>query len=126
MSFSPSGPFHFAAPKEFSGKKEDFEEFSFKLRAYLCLMDPKYNDDLNAIELNPDLEITDANFIDSSGTVKTDLLQRSTSLQWILVGLCSGSASAQLRRESNTTDGFESWRKVIIRYKIPSRARAVG
>ena len=112
MAFTSSGPFHFTAPKEFSGKKEDFEEFSFKLRAYLCLMDPKYGDDLNVIESNLETEITDAHFYDGTGNLKADLLARATSLQWILVGLCSGTASTQLRRDSNSTNGFESWRKL--------------
>ena len=47
-------PFQFAPPASFSGKKEDFEEFAFKLKAYLALMDVTYFNDLEAIESRPD------------------------------------------------------------------------
>ena len=120
-SFGASGPFHFSPPKEFSGKKEDFEEFAFKLKAYLCLMDAEYQNDLQAIDSNPDRPITDANFIDQNGNPKAELIQRATQLQWILVALCSGAASTLLRRETST-NGFESWRRLCERYKLPSRA----
>ena len=40
--FNQVGPFQFQPPKEFSGKREDFEEFAFKLKSYLCLINPKY------------------------------------------------------------------------------------
>ena len=53
-TFGSGGTWQFNPPKEFSGKKEDFEEFSFKLKAYLILMDPEYQIDLQAIESNSD------------------------------------------------------------------------
>ena len=54
LAFSSSGPFQFAAPSSFDGKRENFEEFSFKLRAYLNLMNPRYQEALKGIDGNLD------------------------------------------------------------------------
>ena len=40
QAFSASGPFQFAAPPSFDGK--NYEEFNFKIKAYLSLMNPRY------------------------------------------------------------------------------------
>ena len=37
MAFDAIGPFPFTPPKELDGKNENFEEYAFKLRAYICL-----------------------------------------------------------------------------------------
>ena len=118
-------PFQFAPPASFSGKKEDFEEFAFKLKAHLALMAVTYLNDLEAIESHPDTEIDDDTFKNTDGTYKQDLVDKATTLQWLLVMLCSGTASVLLRRDVQQ-NGFESWRKLCKKYKIPSRARAVG
>ena len=125
MALNITGPWQFNPPKEFSGKKEDFEEFAFKLKAYLSIMNSDYAEDLRRIEENMDTEIIDAHFNDASGDPIPGLRDRATTLQWILVALCSGAASLLLRRETST-NGFESWRRLCQKYKLPSRARAVG
>ena len=123
-AFTQVGPFQFQPPREFSGRREDFEEFVFKLRAYLSLINPEYDTHLTALQDRAD-ELTDVDFQDDQGRPKQDLIQMSQHLQWLLVSLCSGSASTFLRRET-TMNGFESFRKLCQRYMLPSRAKSVG
>ena len=111
-------PFQFAPPASFSGKKEDFEELAFKLKAYLALMDVTYLNDLEAIESHPDTEIDDDTFKNPDGTYKRDLVDKATTLQWLLVMLCSGTASVLLRRDVQQ-NGFESWRKIWTTHTNP-------
>ena len=124
-AFGTAGPFQFAPPKEFTGKKEDFEEFTFKLRAYLNLMDAEYEDILTRIEANLETEITDAHFLEQDGcTVNEEGLQkRAAHLQWILVALCTGPASTFLRSEV-TSNGFESWRRSLHVRELLDGSRA--
>ena len=100
LGFDALGPVQFIPPKGFDGKTANFEEFSFKLKVYLYLMDPGYEKALKAVEDYPDRDIKDADFIDSEGREKPALIKQAGQLQWILVTLCAGSASAVLRRES--------------------------
>ena len=92
MAFDAIGPFQFTPPKEFDGKKENFEEFTFKLKAYLFLMDAGYEQHLKAKEAKSEIEVTDADFIDESGHPRSALIKLAGQLQWILVSLRTGSA----------------------------------
>ena len=88
-------------------------------------MDPGYERALKAVADDSDLEIVGAEFIDSEGPEKPARIKQAGPLRWILVSLCAGSVSAMLRRE-NTSNRFESRRKLLQRYRILSKARAVG
>ena len=94
-SFAPSGPFHFAAPKEFDGKNY-FEEFSFKLQAYLSLMNKDYSGARQRVEENLDTTISEEFFYDADRQ-PTALVDMSSQPQWILVSLCTGPASTFFR-----------------------------
>jgi len=122
--FSQAGPFQFNAPKEFSGKREDFEEWAYKLRAYMSLINPDYNVHMIALQDKED-EVSQDMFKKRDGSEDTTLVQLAVHLQWMLVTLCTGSASAFLRRETGQ-NGFESYRKLCQRYMIPGNAKSVG
>jgi len=97
--FNQVGPFQFQPPKEFSGKREDFEKFVFKLKSYLCLINPKNLIHLQALQ-DRERELTAADFQDVQGQEDNELVQMATHLQWLLVTLCNGVASTFLRRET--------------------------
>ena len=42
MAFDAIVPFKLTPPEKFDGNNDNFEEFTFKLRAYLFLADPSY------------------------------------------------------------------------------------
>ena len=75
-SFTSGGPWQFTPPKDFTGKKEDFEEFAFKLKAYLCIMNPQFGIDLQKIEENGDTDIVEDHFNDSDGNPIDGLRER--------------------------------------------------
>ena len=122
--FNQVGPFQFQSPKEFSGKREDFEEFVFKLKSYLCLISPKYLIHLQALQDRVP-ELTPADFQDAEGNEDNELVPMATHLQRLLVTLCGGAASTFLRR-GTTEYGFESYRKLCQRYMVLSKAKSVG
>ncbi len=124
-AFTNRGPFNFSPPDRFSGKKEDWEEFAFKLKAYLGLMEPKYFEELQVVEDHVDVELLDDMFRDETGAPREEIQQRALHLQWILVSMCGGPASTQLRRET-TKNGYESYRQLCKRHTVPGRARDVG
>ena len=82
--FNQVGPFQLQPPKEFSGKREDFEEFVFKLKSHLSLINPKYLPHLIALQGRTQ-ELTPADFQGESGNEDNELVQMATHLQWLLV-----------------------------------------
>ena len=124
IGFSSSLPFQFAPPSKFSGKREDFEEFSITLKAYLNLIDGTFGSTMLQAEQTEN-EINDDFFRNPDGSFKDKLVQMATSLQFLLVTLCTGSASAFIRRDMSP-NGFESWRRLHRRYVLPSRVKALG
>ena len=72
--FTPSGPFQFAPPFAFSGKREDFEELSFKFRAYMNLMNPSFSKVFKLIEEHLETEITGAAFTDVNGQTDQEMV----------------------------------------------------
>ena len=124
ISFTSSLPFQFAPPSKFSGKREDFEEFSITLKAYLNLIDGTFGGTmLQAEEMESD--ITDDFFKNPDGSFKEKTVQMATSIQFLLVTLYTVSASAFIRRDMSP-NGFESWRRLHRRYASPSRVKALG
>ena len=124
IGFNSNLPFQFTPPSKFDGKREDFEEFSFTLKAYLNLMDKTFAGTMVQAE-SSDTEIGDAFFMLPDGSANIKTLELATTLQWLLVTLCTGSASAFIRREQSP-NGFESWRRLHRRYVLPSRVKALG
>ena len=64
LAFDAIGPFQSTPPDKFDGKKENFEEFAFKFKAWFFLMVPGYVNAFREPGGSPDAEITDAAFID--------------------------------------------------------------
>ena len=89
LAFSSSGPFQFAAPPSFDGK--NYEEFNFKIKAYLSLMNPRYGVVLKDVESKVDTPVEDTYFLKSDGQSYDDeLVKMATNLQYVLVTLCHG------------------------------------
>ena len=124
MRLMPQDSWTLAPPKEFNGKKEDFEEFQYRLRAYVILNDVSFEKELDHLENNPETVIHDG-FTDQSGNVLHDELRRSKKLQYLLTSLVSGAAQHVIRR-GTSTNGYESYRQLILKYKIAPRQRAMG
>lgn len=126
MAISASSAFGTPGRFQFQPRKaEPFEEFRFKLKAYLGLMNPIFKVVWEKVEENLRVEVNDKTHNDEQGNPRAGLVEMGSQLQWTLVSLCSGPASVFLRRET-ATNGFERWRQFVMRYKIPPQPRAMG
>ena len=115
----------FYPPKEFTGKAEHFEEFSYKLRAYMNLLNPGYSHIFRSIEADPTQVIQDEDFhevqqvraedctVTQVVVTETKIAVLASVLQNVLTTPCAGDGSTLLRR-SITMDGFGSWRNQIV------------
>ena len=50
----PQGNMRFNPPRNFNGKEEDFENFAYKLRAYLALSNPKFKKAMTSAQESED------------------------------------------------------------------------
>lgn len=125
-AFSPTGPFHFQAPKQFDGNTGNLEEFNYKLKAYCSIMNTVFKKATDKVEEDPQHEVIDMCFKDDQRDPRAKLVEMaSQQLQWILDTQCIGPASTFLRRWT-ARSGFENWWQLVQRYEIRSKARAVG
>ena len=81
MEFDAIGPFQFTPPDKSDGKQDNFEEFAFKLKAYVFLMNPGYVKPVREIEDSPETEITDAAFLDEADDPKPALMNMAGQLR---------------------------------------------
>ena len=100
MNF-PDNP-TFQPQKEFTGRAEHFEEFSYKLRAYMNLLNPGYSQIFRKIEEDPTKVIRDEDLHEvqqvraEDGTVtqvvvtESKLAVMASVLQNVLITLCTG------------------------------------
>ena len=106
MSFLGNPTFH--PPKEFTGKAEHFEEFSYKLRAYMNLLNPGYSHIFRSIEADPTQVIQDEDFhevqqvraedctVTQVVVTETKIAVLASVLQNVLTTPCAGDGSTLL------------------------------
>ena len=105
MSGSMMGGFglRFNPPKNFNGKEEEFDPFSYRLKAYLAMFNAKFK------KLMVDAQEQD-------DPVDFDILHEdekilAAQLHNMLINLCDGPAARIVRRNDDASDnGFETLR----------------
>jgi hypothetical protein len=103
-------PFRFAPPKTFKGKEDEFELFSYKLKAFLNMADPGYRASMNLAAQETD----EINF----ETLARDRQRMSIHLQNVLISLTEGPALRIVKRQEQSENGFEAWRQLCLRYVL--------
>ena len=119
-SRSSAGTKPFAPPRGFDGRIEDWEDFSYKLKAYLSLQEPDFGDCMDKIETSADPVVDEDKFFwtrleDGSNIVSERTMGMSRTLQYTLIMLCSGPALT-IVKTAHTQNGFETWRLLSQRY----------
>ena len=113
-------------PPTFTGEYGTFEEWKYKFQAYMGLMDNKLPQLLENSEVAIST-IRDADLV--AAAEDTDeankWVQLSTDLRYILINICSGAA-ATVCRQYQTSNGFEIYRQLCIRFSIPLGTRSIG
>ena len=113
------GHLRFNPPKNFDGKEQTFEEWSYKLRAYLALSNAKFKK--NMVEYENYDEPVDFDILHQDEQVM------ATQLQNILISLCDGPAARIVHRsESDFDNGFEFWQLLFKRYAPLKRAKTTN
>ena len=102
----------------FSGKHEDYDSFSRRLKAYFTSINGKYNNFFKYAETATD-EIEDDVFTDD------DDLNMSRELHYVLVQLCRGTSETILL-QGDSENGLENWRVLHGYYKRPSLNTSMG
>lgn len=114
------------APPRFTGSYTTFEEWTYKMTAYLGLQDPAYNTLLrqseNATNVLTDRALETAASTQAEGR---QWLQLSTDLHFLLVNTCEGSV-ATIFRQTIRGNGFETWSLLHQRYALPAGTRSIG
>ena len=121
-----TGPLRFKAPESYSGKQEDFLEFSFKFKAYLNLSDKDFGNYMAQAE-HATTTIRDHDYVLADGTPDQNALKLSRELFNALVCSTSGQAATMLRQLSETEEngnGFEAWRRLYEKARLHPAAKA--
>ena len=113
-----AGGFKVPMPRPFSGKAEDWDDFSFKFKAYMAMKNAEYVTIFTRAEKSTDV-ITDQHFV-IEGDLNEDLVKLSRDLQYMLIHLREGSSTSVLRQTDNS-HGAESWRRLHAHY-VPLQA----
>ena len=103
----------------FSGKQEDYDSFSRRLKAYFISQNEVFKKLFKHAE-NTDEPITDELFTDHQ-----EELKMSRDLHYVLVQLCRGTSETVLL-QSDDENGLEDWRRLHSYYKRPSMNTSMG
>ena len=114
------------SPPRFTGEYNTFEEWKYKMTAYLGLQDPAYNRLLKQSEQSTG-QVTNDQLENAapSQAVAEQWAQLSNNLHYLLVSTCDGPAST-ICRQNMQGNGFETWRQIHAKYSIPLGTRSIG
>ena len=104
-----TGSLKLPLPKNFSGKFEDWEEWSWTFVTYMNMLDPNLANYMGKVQDMP-LEVTDDDLkVESNDELSAARLQFSRKLRYILA-LMTEDAAKLVVRQNVVGDGFETWR----------------
>ena len=114
------------SPPWFTGEYDTFEEWKYKMTAYLGLQDPAYNRLLRQSEQSQ-LAVTNDQLETAalSQAIAEQWIQLSNNLHYLLVSTCDGPASTKCRQNMQG-NGFQTWRLIHARCSIPLGTRSIG
>ena len=107
------------ALETFSGKQEDYESFSRRLKAYFISQNEVFK------KLFSHAEKTDEPITDELFTEHQEELKLSRDLHYVLVQLRRGTSETVLL-QADSENGLEEWRRLYAYYKRPSLNTSMG
>ncbi len=123
--FDEQRHFKFPPPKPFSGKEEEFETFSTKLKSFVGSYNPKFYALMNYVQ-EQHAQVVDLAQWDRQDKESSIL---AGQLQNALLNVLDGQPFRMVLHYSAGTvhsngNGFEAWRQLVIRYDKFKRVRA--
>ena len=116
------------SPPRLTGEYNTFEEWKYKMTAYLGLQDPAYNRLLRQSEQSVGPVTNDQlGNAAPSQQMSEHWIQLSNNLHYLLVSTHDGPAST-IRRQNTQGDSFETWQLIHARRSTPLGvgARSIG
>ena len=120
------GSLKFPTPSAYSGKAEEWEDWSYKCRAYMTISNSEYSELMKYAE-GATTVITDEllGVPLEGGEIDRRRVDLGHILHYTLVQLTSASA-ATVVRQVESMNGFETWRLLHTRFALPSAAKTMG
>ena len=125
-------------PEKFSGKTGTWDEWHLLIKSFVATVNPRYKELMDWAEQQTE-EITDKDVCDyeelttdenNDPIIKADTLpttlQLTRNLHHILTGFTESPGPRTLVMQILTCNGFEAWRRLYVRYAIPTKAKAAG
>ena len=113
------GQLKLPTPKEFTGKSEDFDDFSFKIKSYMSTFDARSGYLMTQSE-SETTSITDDMLDNFESKLATAPAVPSTTLArqlyFVLFGLVANSITTLKSVKDN--NGVEAWRLLHLRYSL--------
>ena len=112
-------------PAKFSGRYEDFEDWSWTFCTYMSMLEPSMADFMEKVRDMP-LEITDDDLkVEDNAPLTSARVLFSRKLHYMLALLTEDAAKLLVRQNSNG-NGFETWRLLCQKFTLPGTTRNVG
>ena len=114
-------------PPFFTGDYSQYEEWLFKLQAYLGLIDRDVDLVLQLAQVaTRQIEDTDIRTHILDPTQASKEVDLSRDLHYILVNICQGAAATVVRQNRYNANGCETLRLLHNRFSLPVGTRSVG
>ena len=112
-------------PPKFSGRYEDWEDWSWTFKTYMNMMEPTLAPYMEQIQDMP-LELTDDDLVEKGNDALTKArISFSRKLHYFLA-LITEDAAKLVVRQNTSTNGFETWRLLSQKFTLPGTTRDVG
>ena len=109
----------------FSGKLEDWEDWSWTFTTYTNVMEPNLAGYMATVEDKP-LEVTDDDLkVEGNETLSNNSPLFSRKLHYMLALMTEDAAKLTVRQNVNG-NGFETWRLLCQKFTLPGATRDVG
>ena len=114
-------------PPFFTGDYSQYEEWLFKLQAYLGLTDRDFDLVLQLAQVaTQQIEDTDTKAHRRDPTQATKAVDLSRDLHYILINICQGAAATVVRQNRYNANGCETLRLLHNRFSLPVGKRSAG
>ena len=120
-----SGSMKLPLPSKFSGRYEDWEDWSWTFKTYMNMMEPTLAPYMEQVQSMP-LEITDDDLVEKDNEALTkSRITFSRKLHYFLA-LITEDAAKLVVRQNTAGNGFETWRLLATKFSLPGTTRDVG
>ena len=120
-------------PEKFQGKTNEWEEWHVLFKSFLATVNTRYKTLMDWAESMTehivDSDLKDYEELLPEGTIPDPQLtavQLSRNLHHMLIGFTASPGPRVLVLQNDTANGFETWRRLHLRYSLPIPAKSAG